>query len=223
MNVELLRAIANASAANTVVYVTAPDGKPLLEAGLISVDFNNKDENGSVAASITDAGVSELAKHNRQAPSGRSTAMFQVSNVTIELPKTKRGGGGGGGAPTKYPFDNMEIGQHFFVADSAVDKGDAVKTLSSAAGSANQRYSEEIVENGEVKMKTVTRAKRGDGNKALKDASGAVIKETVTIPEKRQTRHFIVRPVKAGVKYGEFVAPANGAIVVRVPLKPDAA
>jgi hypothetical protein len=73
-------------------------------------------------------------------------------------------------------------------------------------------------------MKQVTRAKRGEGNKAIKDpATGKNVTETVMVEEKRQTRHFAVRPVKAGVQYGEFTAPADGAVVVRMPLKPDTA
>lgn len=225
MNIELLRAIANASAANTVVYVDAPNGKPLLDAGYITVDMNNKDAEGKIAATITDAGVTFLNGQGVQQPAGKSVshASFQVQTAKIELPKIKRGGSHGG-APTKYPFDTLEVGQFFFVANSAVDKGDAVKTLGSAAGAANQRYSEPVVENGVVKMKQVTRAKRGEGNKAIKDpATGKNVTETVMVEEKRQTRHFAVRPVKAGVQYGEFTAPADGAVVVRMPLKPETA
>src|ERR1051326_4726672 len=177
MNIELLRAIANASAANTVVYVTAPDGLPLLKAGLITVDQTKKDpqDEQKIAATVTDAGVKFLTEHNGHVQHKPVAAMFSVQSG-IELPKTQRRGGGGGGAPTKYPFDGMEIGHFFFVANTAVDKGDAFKTLSSAVGSANQRYA---VETGE--HKTVNRAKRGPGNKAIKGPDGKNVMESVTI------------------------------------------
>jgi len=215
MNVELLRAIANASAANTVVYVSATDGVPLLKAGLINVDQNNKDPNDptKVAAMVTDAGVSYLTEQNGHVQHKPIATMFSVQSG-IELPKTQRRGGGGGGAPTKYPFDGMNVGDFFFVANTAVDKGDAFKTLSSAVGSANQRYA---VETGE--HKTVSRAKRGPGNKAVKGADGKNVMESVTIAVKRMTRKFVVRAVKAGVAYGAFTAPADGAVVMRTEVK----
>lgn len=214
MNVELLRAIANASAANTAVYVSATDGVPLLKAGLINVDQNNKDpqDANKVAAHVTDAGVKYLTEHNGHV---QHKPMFSVQSG-IELPKTQRRGGGGGGAPTKYPFDGMEIGHFFFVANTAVDKGDAFKTLSSAVGSANQRYA---VETGE--HKTVNRAKRGPGNKAIKGADGKNVMESATTAVKKMTRKFVVRAVKAGVEYGSFTAPADGAVVARVEVKAD--
>ena len=216
MNVELLRAIANASAAHTVVYVTAADGLPLRNAGLIAVDPTNKDpqDDSKLGATITDDGVKWLHEHNGYAQV-QHKPMFSVQSG-IELPKTQRRGGGGGGAPTKYPFDGMDIGHFFFVANTAVDKGDAFKTLSSAVGSANQRYA---VETGE--HKSVNRAKRGPGNKAIKGADGKNVMESVTIAVKKMTRKFVVRAVKAGVEYGSFTAPADGAVVARVEVKAD--
>jgi len=219
MNIELLRAIANASAANTVVYVSAEDGLPLLKDGLISVDQSLKDPNDAnkIGASITEVGVKYLHDNaNHEQAHGRPMASFAVQSGVI-LPKTTRKSGGGAGAPTKYPFATMEIGQFFFVANSEVDKGDAVKTLSSAAGSANQRFA---IETGQ--MKTVQRAKRGEGNKAIKGPDGKNLMETVTIPVKVMTKKFVVRPVKAGTQLSAtMVAPADGAVVARVELKPN--
>jgi len=54
---------------------------------------------------------------------------YDVQTGGLELPKIKRGfgKGGGGGAPTKYPFETMEVGACSFVANSEVAKGNAHK------------------------------------------------------------------------------------------------
>lgn len=217
MNVEVLRAVANATAAGSVLYVTADDGKPLAQAGLISVNVENRDPSDAnkVAATITVAGAQELAKlnggHEDHKP---SMTTFAVQKGGIELPKVSRGfkkGQSGGGAPTKYPFETMEVNDFFFVANSAVSKGDAVKTLGSAAGSANQRFAK-----GTGEFENVQRAKRGPDHKAIKGADGKNVMEEVSVEKKEYTRKFVVRPVKAGVKYGAFTAPADGAVVARV-------
>lgn len=214
MNVEVLRAVANATAANSVHYVTAAEGKPLVDEGFITVDVNQRDpsDQNKVAAKITAAGATALAAHVTPAHKP-NTAMFAVQTGGIELPKVSRGfkkGQGGGGRDAKYPFETMEVGQFIFVANSAVSKGDAVKTLGSAAGSANQRFAKEL-----PTTKTVQRAKRGPDHKAIKGPDGKNEMETVTVHEKEFTKKFVVRPVKANVAYGAFTAPADGAVVAR--------
>jgi hypothetical protein len=218
MNFELLRAIANATAANTVVYVSKEDGLPLLQnsPALIDVNANQTDpeDASKVAARITEAGVSYLAANAGHAQNKPMSA-FAVQSGGLVLPKVKRGGFGSG-APVKYPFDTMGVNDYFFVANTAVSKGDAFKTMGSAVGSANQRYQVDVIgENGQPEMHEVTRVKRGEGNKALKDANGQNVKETVTVNVKKSTRKFTVRAVQAGVSYGSFTAPADGAVIVR--------
>lgn len=207
----VLTAIANATSANADFYVSQAEGLPLVQHNppLITVDAAVRDpsDNTKVAARITEAGVAFLGSQNATKP----VSAYSVSTVAIEIPKPKRGGGGGGGgAPTKYPFDTMDVGTHFFVADTDAKKGDAVKQIGSAVGAANQRYS---VETGETH--SVTRAKRDNKNKAVLDAAGAKVMETVTLPIKNATKKFVVRRVEAGVKYGEYVAEGNGAVVIR--------
>lgn len=216
MNLNLLRAIANATAANAVVYVTKDDGLPLLQHNppLITVDVNDVDPNdqSKIGAKITEDGVkllsTETVNHTKPVSS------YSVATGLV-LPKVKRGGGGGGGAPSKYPFETMGIGEFFFVPDSDVKNGNALKTVGSAVGSANQRFMEETGEH-----KTVTRAKRGSDHKTVKDAAtGENVMETVTLAVKRSTKKFTIRPVIAGNDYGDFKAPANGAVVMRVAVE----
>lgn len=217
MNIQLLRAIANATAANAVVYVTQNDAVPFMQHNpqLISIDPNAIDpsDGSKRGASVTEAGVDYLNQHQEGA---KTAPQFSVQAVGFERPKVKRVGGFGAGAPTKYPFETMEKGTIFFVANSDVAKGDAVKTMNSAVGSANQRFAVEKKDsNGNVIMKPVTRAKRGDDNKAIKGPDGKNITETVQLPEKEFTRKFVVSRVEGGKQYGEFVAPADGAVVMR--------
>jgi len=216
MNVELLRAIANANAANTVVFVSQTEGMEPFQAGYITVDANAKDPDDAskVAAHITEAGVNYLASLNGHAAAHtKPVHTYDVQTGGLELPKIKRGfgKGGGGGAPTKYPFETMDVNAWFFVADSEVSKGNAHKTMGSAVGSANQRFA---VGTGE--QETVERVKRGSDHKAIKDANGKNVKETVTQEKKRFTKKFVVRAVEAGKVYGTFIAPSNGAVVQRV-------
>lgn len=220
MDLNVLRAVANATAANAAFYVSQADGMPLVQHNppLITVDASQRDpnDNGKVKATLTDAGAVMLADEGQANTHIKPVSTYAVQSGGLELPKVQRGfgKGGGGGAPTKYPFETMQIDDYFFVADTEVNKGNAFKTMGSAVGSANQRFSEPTGETHEV-----TRAKRGSDNKAVKGADGKNVMETVTLPVKKQTRHFVVRAVEAGKQYGSFTAPANGAVVARMELK----
>lgn len=216
-SVELLRTIANATAANADYYTTAELGKPLVQAGLIVPDFNKRDQEGRVSVRLTDGGAEYLTKLGGGANPNEHTkpiSKYSVMNVAIELPKSERGfkkGVGGNGQPSKYPFDDMVMGQWFFVPNADVKNGDAVKTVGSAAGSANQRYAV-----GTGQFETVQRAQRGKDHKAIKGPDGKNVMVQVQVEKKNHTRKFVVRPVKQGQKLGEWTAPADGAIVARV-------
>lgn len=216
MDMVLLRKIADNSAAGVSTYLTSAEGMPFIQANLATVNGNDVDPSDANkrGVRITDAGVAAL--NAGAAPATQATAVsnkYAVQTGGIELPKIKRGfqkGQGGGGAPSKYPFDSMDVNGYFFVPNSDVKNGNAAKTLSSAAGSANQRYAE-----GTGVKKTVQRAKRGSDHKAVKGADGKNVMETVEVEEKNFTRKYTVRPVEADKQYGNFTAPADGAVVVR--------
>lgn len=216
INVALLAAIAAAEQSGTFYYVSKVDGEPLMQhdPNLIEVDFNNKNEQG-VAAKLSVAGKELLMSSQNAANTATQAASAPAPSYSViggaVLPQSKRGNKGGG-APIKYPFDNLEIGQMFFVPVSVKHK-DPVKTLGSTVSSANMRYA---VDTGQ--KRTVERTKRGSKNKAVLDAQGNKVKETVEIPVYRHTRKFTIRPVEAGKKYGEWTAPENGAMIMRVEL-----
>lgn len=212
LNMGLLAGIA----AGTVTHISKDDGLPLLkhDPQLIDVNTEMLDAAGNAAVRLTEAGKAMVAEAGKPAPvaaPSNGAAKYAVISNAV-LPASKRRGGGGG-APTVYPFDTMEVGNSFFVPVSEKHK-DPVKTLGSTVSSANMRFA---VDTGQTK--TVERTKRGPKNKAVLDAAGNKIRETVTVPVYKHTRKFSIRPVKAGQKYGEWVAPADGALIARVELK----
>lgn len=217
INVALLTAIADATKIGSFVFVSAADGSPLLElpTPLIEVNTGMIDPNDAskAAARITQAGLDFLAN---PAPAAAPVAPepatgFEIVSGAV-LPPSKRGNTGGG-APVKYPFDNLQIGQGFFVPKS-VKHPDPVKTLGSTVSSANMRYA---VETGE--LKTVNRTKRGEKNKAVLDAAGNKIKESVQVQVYKYDRKFSIRAMSAGQVYGNYTAPADGAFIMRIEVK----
>lgn len=206
-------------ASGAVKYISKDDGLPLLEHNpqLIEVNTNMLDDAGNAAVRLTEAGKKMINGNdmtetitNADVSTVKISPYAVISNAV--LPASKRGGGKGG-APVVYPFDSLEIGQSFFVPVSDKHK-DPVKTLGSTVSSANMRYA---IDTGETK--TVTRTKRGEKNRAVVDENGNKVQETVSVPVYKYTRRFSIRPVEAGKTYGNWVAPADGALIARVELK----
>lgn len=187
--------------------VTQSVGEPLLKAKLIQVNTSDVNEAGEAAAVLTDAGKKAIGADANKAEASAASQFAIITNATP--PASKRGNHLGGGAPAKYPFASMEVGASFFVPVSA-DLPDPVKTLGSTVSNANAKYAKPT---GETQQ--VVRTKRGEGNKAVLDEHGNKVRETVTVEVKKQERKFIIRGVEAGKEYGEWTAPANGALISR--------
>ncbi len=202
-------------ASGAVAYISRDNGLPLVQAGLVEVNTDILDDDGNAAVRLTDKGKVMINGSETISTDDVATvsvgAKYAVINDAV-LPASKRKGGGGG-APVVYPFDSLEIGQSFFVPVSEKHK-DPVKTLGSTVSSANMRYAEKTGE-----TKTVIRTKRGPKNRAVLDEAGEKVRETVEVPVYRYTRRFSLRPVEAGKTYGNWIAPASGALIARVPLK----
>jgi len=178
---------------------------PLIECG--SVDM----QSGMAPCRLSEAGQHYLnggmstAKHVEAV----KTEYGIITNAT--LPPSRRGQNlGGGGAPVKYPFDALEVGGSFFVP-ATEKRPDPLKVLGATVSSANMRYAEETGE-----MRTVTRAKRGEKNRAVRDEHGEKIMETKQVPVYNFSRKFEIRGVEAGKSYGAWVAPADGVLIGRV-------
>lgn len=208
VNVELLKAIA----AGTVTHVSQDEA---VSAGMGNdpplVEVNTAADaivNGKAPVRLSSAGQAMLANGAAQPASAPTVSPYALISGAV-LPPAKRKGGGGSGAPKKYPFDEMEVGSSFFVPATAAIP-DPVKKLGSTVSSANMRYA---VAEGEPKP--VERTKRGEGNKAMKDAAGNNIRETVMRPTMKQTRKYVIRAVEAGQVCGDFTAPSAGALIGR--------
>lgn len=153
------------------VVENAPAVKVLIEAGLIEVNPTPEglNEAGERQARPTTAGVEYAAtgefvaasadlNDTGAAGSGTDAKAVKAKPVLtiakgIAIPGRTR-------APSaaKYPFEDMQIGDSFFIADSEVTNGDAYKTLTSTISGTNLRYSEATGE---------TRPNRKDASKTV--------------------------------------------------------
>lgn len=206
MNIERLKQIVENDKTGVISYISAGDGKPLLDAGLIEVNnaITNPADASEVACRATDAGKAKAAE-------GSGSKYQIMTNVQLP-PARKRGNTSGSGAPTKYPFADLPVGGTFFSANSEHAKGDAVKALGSTVSAQNDKYSEETSQ-----TKTITRAVRDkQTKKAIIGEDGKKVMETVELPVKKYNRKFTIRPVAKGQKLGDWTAPEDGALVGRI-------
>lgn len=206
VNVNLLRDIAqekvkfvSKAEAETVGVAHNP---PLIEVNIGMPDPNDAHK---VLCRITPAGAMYLQSENKETVV--NTGQFEIISGAA-LPPIKRGGGGGAGAPQKYPFDAMAVGQSFFVA-ATPKVPNPLKSLGSTISQANLRYATQ------TGTKTVERSKRGAKNKLVLDDNGHKIMEEKDVPVYEFNRKFTVRGVKGGQTYGDWTAPADGALVMR--------
>lgn len=160
---------------------------PLVEAGLVEINPAMTNENGEIATRATQKGFESLdsaatVADNATSETQTATAetgttqkvktMFKIEDA-IPVP-TISGRGRGGNV---YPFDQLEVGQSFFVANDE-SKPNAAKSLASTVSSATARY-------------------------AMPSADGATKtnKAGETVPVMVETRKFVVRSVEEnGVK-----------------------
>jgi len=204
--------------AGTVTHVSQAVGVPMVTHSppLVEVDTTKLDAQGNALCRAT-ANASAYLSNGVAAPQAAVPASNYAIITGAVLPEPKkRGNAFGAGAPTKYPFADLPIGGMFFSANTEHAKGDAVKALGSTVSSQNRKYADEVIENGVARTKVVTRAVRDKAtHKAQIGPDGKKITETVEIPVLSYNRKFTIRPVTGGQKYGEWVAPADGALIAR--------
>lgn len=175
------------------MYAPAELANSLLEKGLVEINAGDVDEYGCVATRATQAGIDHAFEEQRsagpeEAPVAAAQTGFAIVD-SVEVPKshvrrTKQG--------SKYPFDQLEIGQSFFVPQTAKSEN-IVRTMSSQVSNAKKLYSEAIP--GEFKTN----------------------KNGQQIPKLHYHRNFIARPVEDGAPWG--FPGVKGAGVWRVELE----
>lgn len=123
-------------------YLKVREYTKLVEQGLVEVNTAMQDETGAHACRLTPAGV-EYTKNlsnpgSATAPETKEKPTMNAFRIyTAPVPASKRSGGAG--RPSKYPFDQLEVGQMFFVPVSE-KQPEPVKSLGSVVTSANRRY-----------------------------------------------------------------------------------
>lgn len=164
------------------IYTSPEVHLPLVEAGLVEINPAMTNENGEIATRATQKGIESLdsaatVADNATSETQTATAatgttqkaktMFKIEDA-IPVP-TISGRGRGGNV---YPFDQLEVGQSFFVANDE-SKPNAAKSLASTVSSATARY-------------------------AVPSADGATKtnKAGENVPVMVETRKFVVRSVE---------------------------
>lgn len=177
-----LEAIVSATLDETkgFIYTSAAVHTPLAEAGLVEVNPTMANEAGEFATRATQKGIDSVSQNGETqtsetkgepAKTEKVNQMFQLED-NVAVPAIS----GRGRTGTTYPFDKMDVGQSFFVANDE-SKPNAAKSLASTVSSATARYAEVVP--GEFKTN-----KKGE-----------------QVPVTRETRKFIVRSVEEnGVK-----------------------
>lgn len=110
------------------IYTTPAIHQTLIEQGLVEVNPELTNEAGEIATRATPEGIKKMSKNTVE------VAGFEIEEG-VEMPTRSRAG-----RKTAYPFDVLNVGQSFFVANTE-DKPDAVKSMASTVSSANNRYS----------------------------------------------------------------------------------
>ncbi len=150
INVANLLAIVEAGAGG----VHAPESvfKPLLDAKLVEVNTSIANEAGECLTRATLEGVQYLAEFN---PPGATAHVKTLSKATVagfviedSIPVPSVIGRGRTGQ-TKYPFDILQPGQSFFIADIE-GQPKAAKSLASTVSSASARYAVEQPDGSKV-------------------------------------------------------------------------
>jgi hypothetical protein len=182
-----LAMIVAATLADSFLYTNAATHGPMVEAGTVEVNpsMTNPENAAEFATRATPKGI-ESMNAPTAAPAAKSA--FKLDDA-VALPTIKRGGRQG----NIYPFDEMAVGQSFFVAADS-DKPDPAKSLASTVSSATARY---MVETGDAETVEVKTYQTGEDGKRVKVDGKFVVVSVAneTRPKMAETRKFVVRSV----------------------------
>lgn len=138
-----LEDVINATKAGSFVYTGAEFHNPLIASGEVEINPDMTDEHGNVA---TRAIIKEKEEPVMTEVSTATVSTKPVFVLESNMPipeKVRKAGSLRAGRTPVYPFDGLEIGGSFFVADKAEDKP-AIKAMASTVAGANARFSEAI-------------------------------------------------------------------------------
>lgn len=178
------------------VYTDKATHDYLIEQGHAEVNPDMVDESGDVATRATDAGIAhiqalevetsadtaeETTEENQPEPEAEQPATAEPTkseskkmSIEIEQNVAVPAVSGRGRKSSMYPFDDMQIGDSFFV-EATEAKPDPAKSMASTVAGANARYAEPT---GEMRV----------------NRNGKEVPATVP------TRRYIVRSVEGGAR-----------------------
>jgi hypothetical protein len=240
LNMSLLSAIVAATKANSYVFVSDADSAPLVnyngggENALIALDpIGARNEEGKIAAKATARGVAMVDGSTGAVPFGgatgpatvpastpASTSAPKFNIVAVALGEKPKRAGGRTVGESKYDFDKLpaptpeqaaaKTWPSFFVP-ATEKQPDPAKSLSSTVNGAQKRLFGKV-----VGQETVTRAKRGNGRgaKAMLDAAGNKIMETVTVDKYDYSGKLTIFPITDGAPWG--FPGQSGAAIARI-------
>ena len=190
---------ATLDAAKGFIYTAPAVHTPLVEAGLVEVNPTIVNEAGELATRATEKGVQQV-NTSVQTETAAVSAVASKNGFVLESNIPVPAISGRGRTSTTYPFDAMEVGHSFFVANGG-DKENAAKSLASTVSSATARYA---VGTGEFKTVKVKDYKTDEKGEKVKGADGKFIVVGEHEEQRevmKETRKFIVRSVEEnGIK-----------------------
>ena len=135
----ILAAIVAATQANTAHFVAEKAAKALAKDGLITIHPAAKNANGEPQVMATEAGIKFTAE--TPAPTPRATPVVPTGGFQIisgfAMPENKPRGR----QASTYPFEQLELGQSFFIA-ATEDNPTPWRRMNSTVSSANKRFKE---------------------------------------------------------------------------------
>jgi hypothetical protein len=181
---------------------------PLVEAGLVEINPGIVNESGEIATRATVAGVRALATHEKEdaimdnnKEEVGAVAETIKSGFVIESNIPVPAITGRGRGANVYPFDELAVGQSFFVANTT-DKPNAAKSLASTVSSATARYAvadpdgkTEAVKVTDYKVDAEGKREKGEDGKPI-----VIGQHDELRPIMHETRKFIVRSVEGGAR-----------------------
>lgn len=181
IEIDMLKDVLERSDTMGCLYLFPSDGEMFFNAGFVEINREMMDEAGRIAVRINEAGREYLKSLQQvQEPASievpkvstqeKGTQMFKIEK-DVPMPTIKRRK-----KASAFPFDEMEVGDSFFVGNTE-DNPDLVKQAKWGAASATNRF-------------------------AVPDPDGLTRtnRKGEVVPKMIQTRRFVVRSEGEGVR-----------------------
>lgn len=158
------------------MFTPASVHAPLVAEGMVEINTAVVDAAGNIATRATPKGIEAMNAPQTQAPAAAPAPAAGKPSFAIETGVAMPAVSGRGRTANTYPFDQLEVGQSFFVPNSP-ERENAAKSMASTVSSATARYAVEVP--GET----------------------VVNRKGKTVPKVEEVRKFVVRAVEEnGIK-----------------------